>query len=428
MDALTTDEVADLVYRHLQERQPLSAIRIGDGESRLMGFPEHTSRRDLDLSLRFWFGRNDFTDAQLVRLARELRDACTQADIVGVPTKSQAQKAEGWANVEKYLHHYDLLSNGTCFADCNLHWHLLEAGAYDDLLHAAERVHLVTCRSLAQAMMYAFHLGQAPVWHPLPEEANTGQLPTMHFPWRYESMRGELDRAARLGRLFLVGAGALGKIYCAWIRDAGGVALDVGSVFDAWAGVPSRSGMRKDPKSYEKYRLPAINLHALYEERCGARTDIAAHLPRLYNLVVSTGAQQVIELGVRGGESSVALLAGLHETGGRLWSCDIEAVGMPAVPLLGRVRHWDFVQGDDRALLAEAPAECDILFIDSSHEHEHTLWELEHYGSRVRSGGYIVLHDTELEPIQRALREYLADEDRVLFVHPESHGLGVMRV
>ena len=39
------------------------------------------------------------------------------------------------------------------------------------------------------------------------------------------------------GALFLVGAGAFGKIYCHWIRDRGGIAVDIGSLFDSWAGV-----------------------------------------------------------------------------------------------------------------------------------------------------------------------------------------------
>jgi len=38
------------------------------------------------------------------------------------------------------------------------------------------------------------------------------------------------------GKLFLVGAGFLGKIYCDLIKRHGGIALDVGSMMDRWAG------------------------------------------------------------------------------------------------------------------------------------------------------------------------------------------------
>ena len=47
------------------------------------------------------------------------------------------------------------------------------------------------------------------------------------------------------GMLFLVGAGLFGKLYCAEIKRQGGIALDLGSLLDAWAGVGSRSTVYK---------------------------------------------------------------------------------------------------------------------------------------------------------------------------------------
>ena len=38
------------------------------------------------------------------------------------------------------------------------------------------------------------------------------------------------------GAVFVVGAGAPGKIYCQWIKERGGIALDIGSICDGWAG------------------------------------------------------------------------------------------------------------------------------------------------------------------------------------------------
>jgi hypothetical protein len=42
------------------------------------------------------------------------------------------------------------------------------------------------------------------------------------------------------GQAFLIGAGVLGKVYCHRVKELGGVAIDVGSLIDAWAGVESR--------------------------------------------------------------------------------------------------------------------------------------------------------------------------------------------
>jgi hypothetical protein len=42
--------------------------------------------------------------------------------------------------------------------------------------------------------------------------------------------------------LFLVAGGLLGKFYTATIRRHGGIALDVGSLVDAWTGRHTRPG------------------------------------------------------------------------------------------------------------------------------------------------------------------------------------------
>jgi len=44
---------------------------------------------------------------------------------------------------------------------------------------------------------------------------------------------------------------ALGKIYCKWIKESGGIAIDIGSIFDAWAKVESR--LKNPCHSIEEY-------------------------------------------------------------------------------------------------------------------------------------------------------------------------------
>lgn len=102
---------------------------------------------------------------------------------------------------------------------------------------------------------------------------------------------------------------------------------------------------------------------------------------------------KVIELGVRKGNSTYGWLYGLEKYGGHLWSVDISNAGIP-----GPHPHWTFIEGDDMSadVLAQLPDTVDVVFIDSSHEFEHTKQELESYSQRVRSGGRIVLHDTAL--------------------------------
>jgi hypothetical protein len=76
--------------------------------------------------------------------------------------------------------------------------------------------------------------------HILGSSAVAGQ----HFPERYEAVLRELS-TPHCGKVFLVAAGILGKMYCDQIKIFGGVAIDVGSLADAWVGALTRPGYDK---------------------------------------------------------------------------------------------------------------------------------------------------------------------------------------
>lgn len=187
---------------------------------------------------------------------------------------------------------------------------------------------------------------------------------------------------------------------------------------------------------------PEFDLEALYERVCGLPSDIRAHLPRLRSLVEQLKAQDVIELGVRGGVSSVALLAGVSETGGHLWQVD---VCRPPRQLLHE--QVTFIEGDDtdRAVLQQLPDGADVVFVDTSHRYGHTCREIELYAPLVRNGGCMVFHDTAEEvfpehegterdfPVRTAVDEWVTAEvaagriessDR--WVYFDDHGLTVV--
>lgn len=153
-----------------------------------------------------------------------------------------------------------------------------------------------------------------------------------------------------------------------------------------------------------------VDVQARYLRALTQPSDIVDHLPTLHGAAAT--AATVIELGVRRGVSSVAFLAGLP-AGGRLHSVDVNRA--PFVH-----PSWEFIQGDDLdpAVIAQLPPACDVLFIDTSHTYSHTLDELATWAPTVRSGGVILLHDTELAhpdasppsdppfPVARALDDY----------------------
>lgn len=169
---------------------------------------------------------------------------------------------------------------------------------------------------------------------------------------------------------------------------------------------------------------------------CYTPSDINEHLPTMVDLVVSMGAQHVIELGTRSGVSTVAWLEGLRQTGGTLVSVDIDER-----PDIGDYPHWDFIQGNDLDPQVLAMLDtADIVFIDTSHHYLQTVRELNVYHHFVRRPGLIVLHDTELPvpegaprsdpkyPVKRAVEEFVAENNYAWTNHPNNFGLGIIDV
>jgi predicted O-methyltransferase YrrM len=172
-----------------------------------------------------------------------------------------------------------------------------------------------------------------------------------------------------------------------------------------------------------------------YDRRCVEPSDIFAHLPRLYAEASRPGVK-VIELGVRSGNSTAAFLLAAQENDGYVWSVDI---ARPRVPWFG-IGHWLFTCGDDLWLANVLPDDVDVVFIDTSHHYGQTVAELELYVPKVRPGGVVLLHDTELEypeghphgdpafPVRVAVDEYCAEHGLTPEFVPGCNGLGIIRI
>jgi predicted O-methyltransferase YrrM len=141
----------------------------------------------------------------------------------------------------------------------------------------------------------------------------------------------------------------------------------------------------------------------------GARppaSDISDHLGTLFYETVAQRPRLIVELGTRGGESTRALLAAARHTGAHLLSIDIDPCDIPDLPAEFR-SSWSFVQSDDIAFGRDRfgpwcaarglPAEAPVLFVDTSHEYDHTREELQVWLPKVPAGGVAMFHDTYMD-------------------------------
>jgi hypothetical protein len=128
-------------------------------------------------------------------------------------------------------------------------------------------------------------------------------------------------------------------------------------------------------------------LQRVFESRAlsHGHQDMIPHMHQLYQLAQM--CRSVVEFGVRTGQSTIALAAGLESGGGgTLRSYDIMAASVD-VPKSETVT-WTFQRADTGKLPQIEP--CDLLFIDTLHNSDQVEAELKH-SQMVRK--YIVLHD-----------------------------------
>lgn len=165
------------------------------------------------------------------------------------------------------------------------------------------------------------------------------------------------------------------------------------------------------------------------ESRMVMDTDIHEHLCTLYMLTLELNLKNVLELGTRSGDSTIALLQASKEIGGSVTSIDIDSC-LQAKKLVDDLHlnyNWNFIQCDDLKVDWNKP--IDHLFIDTSHTYDHTLAELKKYEPYVKEGGIITFHDTvSRPPILEAIKKYIEGRKELRFYHYfNNNGLGILK-
>ncbi|WP_231123644.1 GT-D fold domain-containing protein [Nocardioides sambongensis] len=251
-------------------REPFSMIRVGDGEAVTLSIDDSAWLQDLDYLSSHW-GAERVTLAAVKEVQLDLREALRNADLIGLrddvvnATMPIELLDRPSAETAAYVRNeFPLRSNerqvlsdigGRRLAMVNarmrerewaphqqfcsawIHWELLASGALDEILDAAPAVALLTSKpELGAVVRERFGVRVSVI--PVPDKYVEVPMSAAHVPDRYRVIQRELDLEP--GTLALVGAGIPGKAYCHWLKDRGCVALDIGSVTDAWVGKPSR--------------------------------------------------------------------------------------------------------------------------------------------------------------------------------------------
>jgi hypothetical protein len=262
-----------LVRARVALQQPFSFVRIGDGEAACLPYEPRlaahapTDARDRE---RIWWGealKPGMSDQTAPRIARAMLDA----DCIGLPTTARFLR-------ELNLQREDTLETSLTgrglrcilycserlaelrspglpppiLTSCHLHQDLALWDCYEELLDGVKEIVLVSCHpGLADWIGKRFGSKIAGNVVLPPDKVSAPLLrsrvrETRKLPEILDAVIEEMGDLPR-GRLVLVGAGYPGKLLTGIARERGGIALDLGSIFDYWLGLNTRSYLDLDP-------------------------------------------------------------------------------------------------------------------------------------------------------------------------------------
>jgi len=255
---------ADVVSRlraAIAQRTPLSLIRMGDDEARFLAHRDPCLRGRLtdtqiqvlgEVPFRHWFGQPIAAADQrdVAWLYAAAAAALAEADILGVA--SAERLATDNLHVG-YLGHLEGLlaraipaDSATRFTDVSIHLELHRRSPYyRDILSGLDFLGVISPHpGLARRLAGLHGIGQFAEYL-IPGRAHrTGDQRLAYDAPHFLGHHNEIcDRiaAVRPGAVFIVDGGLLAKVYCTWIKQRGGIAIDAGSIVDGWMGSSVRS-------------------------------------------------------------------------------------------------------------------------------------------------------------------------------------------
>ena len=141
------------------------------------------------------------------------------------------------------------------------------------------------------------------------------------------------------------------------------------------------------PKLPSSTPLTRERLFELFDENF----DTSKHVLILYSIARGIDAKNILEIGVREGISTEALLTAAEENNGILYSVDIN----PCIETRERLKsdNWRFFNMPSDEFFKTNKVVFDCVFIDGDHSYEQVKKDFWNSYNSLRDDGIIMLHD-----------------------------------
>ena len=236
------ETVGGIISECVDLKSPLLVVRYGDGEAILVenknqGRVDGIFKRQLNVVLN---------EKHVKVIQKNLIETLNESDILGVFDYTKSLPGY-WGKGEKIIEKNCSIKTDI-FALVDFPWTFLtgwekKESYYDKLLKDLDDLYIISSRDLSTGFSKRFGVKKV-VTLLIPPEMMFEQIKLRaiaHYPQRFYEIKDEIKALGDLhGKVMLYGAGIVGKIYGLWWKQAGGIAIDVGSVLDFFAGKQTR--------------------------------------------------------------------------------------------------------------------------------------------------------------------------------------------
>jgi len=173
--------------------------------------------------------------------------------------------------------------------------------------------------------------------------------------------------------------------------------------------------------------------------------NLGENLFLLYELIFSykkIKKPKALDLGTGRGGSLIPLALGCRDTQGKVVTVSLhdQETAKQKVEKYKLSNYVEFIFGDDRdpeiIKKIESFSPFDVIFMDTSKEEEHSIFEIRTYSKFLSVGGFFAFHDTEPSNvtrfnygIRRAIDRFLRENKNfiIIFDRYTSYGLLILK-
>lgn len=231
---LSTVDVFTKIKYALNNKTPFSLVRLGDQEALIL---DNKNQSKIESRYKDHLGYlPNRTQQQEIR--QYLIKAYEGADITGFPDLQHQSRNEWWNQAEQIL--VDNAKVDTFKCSMNIHLDLLKENFLKELIRLQNIFYISSHnidRGLSPKFLSTINSYQIPPEH---KYFKLNNQMTHYYPEVFNRVCDWIRQQDCKGKLCLVGGGFIGKYFCQLFKEQGGIAIDLGSVFDLWAGYKTR--------------------------------------------------------------------------------------------------------------------------------------------------------------------------------------------